>query len=80
MNFLYDLIIILIISLILVAVACVFICQVWMPFVRDMRDIKREISRNTGAKRDYYKRQLKLFYISKIPIIGKIIYENKKRG
>lgn len=79
-NSSYDTVIFLIISLILILAFYVFISQIWLPFVRDLRDIKREIDRNVGEKRDHYKRELKLFYISKIPIIGKIIYEKKRGG
>ncbi len=50
-----------------------FIVNVWIPYLNERNYIKMEIRRSVGRERAHWKRILKEFYISHIPIIGRII-------
>ncbi len=68
----FVLIAILIIIIALIILIAFYI-NVWIPFANRRNYIKMEISRTTGEKRKYWKRQLKYLYIDHIPLIGKLI-------
>ena len=67
--FLFSIFLILFIALLVIG----FIVDVWMPYQKERDYIKTEIARNDGKEQEYWQRILREFYISHIPIIGRII-------
>ncbi len=56
-----------------------FYINVLRPFLDDRRYIIMEMQRSDGGEYQYWKRELKLLYISHIPIIGRIICKKLKK-
>ena len=56
-----------------------FIVNVWIPYQDERSYIKMEIQRSDGEEREYWKHVLREFYISHIPIIGRIILKIYRR-
>lgn len=50
-----------------------FYSKIIIPLIEKRKRIKTEMLYSYGKEYDYWKRQLKKFYISCIPIIGKMI-------
>ena len=50
-----------------------FYVKIIKPLIEKKNSIKEEMLYSHGRERDYWKRELKKFYISCIPIIGKLI-------
>ena len=69
-------IIVLILSFVIIA----YILSVVKPFVERRDFIKMEMQRTMGPEHFFWKRELKLLYISHIPFVGKLLfrYLNKK--
>ncbi len=56
-----------------------FYINVLRPFLDDRQYIIMEMKRSDGGEYRYWKRELKLLYISLIPIIGRIICKKLNR-
>ncbi len=50
-----------------------FYFNILSPFLRDREYIKMEMTRTTGREYMYWKHELKILYVSHIPIIGRLI-------
>ena len=47
--------------------------NVIVPFNREKMYIKSEILRTTGKEKEYWKKELKILYISTVPVLGKFL-------
>ena len=56
-----------------IIIVIAFYINVWIPFVNRRSYIKMEMSRTTGEKKKYWKKQLRYLYIEHIPVVGKLI-------
>lgn len=56
-----------------------FILNVWFSYQEERSYIKMEILRSDAEEQEYWKHKLREFYISHIPIIGKIILKIYRR-
>lgn len=61
------------ICIVVLLIVFVFYINVLGPFLANRRYIIMEMSRSDGDEYKFWKRELKLLYISQIPIIGHII-------
>ena len=61
------------IAIFAVLIVIAFYINVLIPFTNRRNYIKMEISRTTGEKKKYWKKQLHYLYIDHIPFFGKII-------
>lgn len=59
--------------------AYIFIVILWVPFRDELRFYKLEISRADDKHIEFWKKELKYFYIRSIPFIGKFIYRRLRK-
>lgn len=75
----YDFLLLIFLLLFGTLIVLAFIVNVWIPYQDERSYIKMEIQRSDGEEREYWKHVLREFYISHIPIFGRIILKIYRR-
>lgn len=71
---------ILIITIFVISFAIIaFIVNFWIPFTNEKNYLKMEIKRSQGEEKKHYKRKLKSFYASHIPLVRRFIFKREEK-
>lgn len=62
-----------------VLVIMAFVINIYIPFKNERDYIQMEIKRSDVDERKYWEKELKMFYISYIPIAGRIILRRMRK-